>query len=186
MARKQMHALDSLGHKAWKKGEGLLRHLQKPTGSRLRNKSLASVLGWSPFPLVDVSSSSFPLPLLICGYNCVSAKTLQSCLTLCNPLDCSPPGSPVMGFSRQEYWSELSCSLPGDLPDAGIEPVFLMSPALAGGLFIMSTTWEAPDSWVTFISWRKCLWGCHPPLVQGLVSHGGISVWRVWLSSFMI
>ena len=27
------------------------------------------------------------------------------------------------GFSRQEYWSGLSCSLPGDLPDAGIKPV---------------------------------------------------------------
>ena len=27
-----------------------------------------------------------------------------------------------MGFSRQEYWSELPCSPPGDLPDPGIEP----------------------------------------------------------------
>ena len=27
-----------------------------------------------------------------------------------------------MGFSRQEYWSELSCLSPGDLPDPGIEP----------------------------------------------------------------
>ena len=32
-----------------------------------------------------------------------------------------------MGFSRQEYWSRLSCSLPGDLPDPGIKPG---SPAL--------------------------------------------------------
>ena len=29
----------------------------------------------------------------------------QSCLTLCNPMDYSPPGSSIMEFSRQEYWS---------------------------------------------------------------------------------
>ena len=35
-------------------------------------------------------------------------------------LDCSPPGfSLSMGFSRQEYWSGLSCPLPGDVPDQG-------------------------------------------------------------------
>ena len=33
-----------------------------------------------------------------------------------------------MGFSRQEYWSELPCPPPGDLPDPGIKPTSLMSP----------------------------------------------------------
>ena len=47
------------------------------------------------------------------------------------------------GFSRQEYWSVLPGPLPGDPPDPGIEPVSLMSPALAGGFFTSSTTWEA-------------------------------------------
>ena len=51
----------------------------------------------------------------------------QSCLTLYDPLDCSPPGSSVHGFSRQEYWSGLPFPPPGDLPDPGIEPE---SPAL--------------------------------------------------------
>ena len=37
-----------------------------------------------------------------------------------------------MGFSRQEYWSGLPCPPPGDLPNPGIEPTSLMSPALAG------------------------------------------------------
>ena len=37
-----------------------------------------------------------------------------------------------MGFPRQEYWSGLPLSSPGDLPDPGIEPV---TPALAGGFF---------------------------------------------------
>jgi len=45
-----------------------------------------------------------------------------------------------MGFSRQEYWSGLPCPPLGDLPDPGIEPLSLMSPALAGGFF--TTSWE--------------------------------------------
>ena len=36
-----------------------------------------------------------------------AAKSLQLCLTLCDPIDGSPPGSPSLGFSRQEYWSGL-------------------------------------------------------------------------------
>ena len=45
-------------------------------------------------------------------------------------------------FSRQEYWSGLSCPPPGDLPDPGIDPTSLTSPALAGGFFATSATWE--------------------------------------------
>ena len=48
-----------------------------------------------------------------------------------------------LGFSRQEYWSGLPCPPPGDLPDPGIELVSLMSPALTGGFFTTSATWEA-------------------------------------------
>ena len=40
-----------------------------------------------------------------------------------------------MGFSRQEYWSGLPCPPPGDLPNPGIEPTSLTSPALAGRFF---------------------------------------------------
>ena len=38
-------------------------------------------------------------------------------------------------FSRQEYWSGLLFSTPGDLPDPGIKPTSLASPELAGGFF---------------------------------------------------
>ena len=48
-----------------------------------------------------------------------------------------------MEFSRQEYWSGLPCPPPGDLPNLGIKPTSLTSPALAGGFFTASTTWEA-------------------------------------------
>ena len=69
------------------------------------------------------------------------AKSLQSCPTLCNPLDCSPPGSSVPGFSGQEHWSDLPCPPPGDLPNPGIELESLMSPALAGRFFTTSAIW---------------------------------------------
>ena len=48
-----------------------------------------------------------------------------------------------MGCSRQEYWSGLPCPPPRDFPEPVIELGSLMSPALAGGFFTTSTTWEA-------------------------------------------
>ena len=36
-----------------------------------------------------------------------AAKSFQSCLTLCDPINGSPPGSLSLGFSRQEHWSGL-------------------------------------------------------------------------------
>ena len=55
------------------------------------------------------------------------AKSLQWCPTLCDPMDCSCQSPLSMGFSRQEYWSGLSCPPPGDLPDPGIKPTFLIA-----------------------------------------------------------
>ena len=40
-----------------------------------------------------------------------------------------------MELSRQEYWSELLFPTPGNIPDPGIEPESLVSPALAGRFF---------------------------------------------------
>ena len=55
---------------------------------------------------------SFPLLLTAINphwkvYNLfkVKVKVAQSCPTLCDPMDCSLPGSSSMGFSRQEDWS---------------------------------------------------------------------------------
>ena len=54
------------------------------------------------------------------------------------------PEAPLsMGFSRQEYWRRLPLPSLGDLPNPGIEPMSLTSPALAGRFFTISTTWEA-------------------------------------------
>ena len=48
-----------------------------------------------------------------------------------------------MEFSRQEYWSGLSCPPPGDLPSPGMEPTTPASPALANEFFTISATWKA-------------------------------------------
>ena len=58
----------------------------------------------------------------------------QSCLTLWNPMDYKPPGSSAMAFSRQEYWSGLLFSSPGNLPDPRIKPESLALPELTDSL----------------------------------------------------
>ena len=67
-----------------------------------------------------------------------------------------------MEFSRQEYWSGLPCPPPGDLPDPGTEPVSLLSPALAGGFFTTSATWEAPAAASAAKSLQSCPTLCDP------------------------
>ena len=57
---------------------------------------------------------------------------------------CQAPLS--MGLPRQDYWSGLPLLSPGDLPDPGIEPTSLKSPALAGRFFTTNATWEALPS----------------------------------------
>ena len=73
---------------------------------------------------------------------CACMLNRFSHVQLCDPMDQSLPGSSVMGFSRQEYWSGLPCPPPGDLPNPGIEPEYLMSPALASMFFTTSITWK--------------------------------------------
>ena len=73
----------------------------------------------------------------------VHAKSLQFGLTVCDPVNCSLQAPLSMGFSRQEYWSGSSYPSPGGLPDPGIKPVSLTSPALAGVFFTISAIWEA-------------------------------------------
>ena len=66
----------------------------------------------------------------------------QSHPTLCIPWTVAHQAPLSVGFSKKEYWSGLPCPSPGDLPNPGIEPSSLMSPALAGRFFTISTTWE--------------------------------------------
>ena len=72
------------------------------------------------------------------------AKLLQSCPTLRNPMDHSPPGFSVHGILQAKMleWVAMPSSRGSSNP--GIESMSLMYPALAGGFFTTSATWEAP------------------------------------------
>ena len=63
-------------------------------------------------------------------YYCVLVT--ESCLTLCDPMDCSLPGSSVRGISQARILEWVAMPFPWDLPHSGIEPI---SPALADGFF---------------------------------------------------
>ena len=71
-------------------------------------------------------------------------KLLQSCPTLRNPMDHSPPGFSVHGILQAKMleWVAMPSSRASSNP--GIESMSLMYPALAGGFFTTSATWEAP------------------------------------------
>ena len=72
----------------------------------------------------------------------IVALVAQPCLTLCDTMDCSPPGSFVHGI-LQARTLELPCPPAGDLPNSEIKFLSLLSPALAGRFFTTSATWEA-------------------------------------------
>ena len=69
----------------------------------------------------------------VCMYVCVCA--LSRVRLFMTPWTVTRQVHLSMEFSRQEYQSELPFTSPGDLPDSGIEPVSLVSPALAGRFF---------------------------------------------------
>ena len=74
---------------------------------------------------------------------CICVQSLQSCLTLCNPMDCSPQSSSVHGILQLRVLDRLPNPPAGDLPDPRIKPASSVSPALAGRFFTTGTTWEA-------------------------------------------
>ena len=81
----------------------------------------------------------------------------QSCASLCNPMDHSPPAPLSMGFLKQEYWNVLPFPPPGDLPNTGIKPASFVFPVLAAGFFTTSATCQT-DSLNSFH---------HPPWIPG-------------------
>ena len=109
----------------------------------------------SPFKSVSslrptVPSFHWPPPRTATLHQGMCAKSLQSCPTLCNPMDCSLPGSSVHGILQARILQWVACPPPGDLPDPGIEPVSLPSPALAGGFFTINATWEASPAMLLY------------------------------------
>ena len=74
----------------------------------------------------------------------LQAKSLQLCPALCDPMDYSLPGSSVHAILQARILECVVMPSSGDLPNPGIEPTPLMSPALAGRFFTTSATREAP------------------------------------------
>ena len=84
------------------------------------------------------------LPLNIFLYQCMPAMSLQSRPTLCNSMDCSPPGSSVYGILQVRIleWVAMPSSR-GIFPTQGLNSCLLSLPAFAGRFFTTSSTWEA-------------------------------------------
>ena len=82
--------------------------------------------------------TTFTLPMrklkirLMCACSLVNAKLPQSCLTLCDPMNCSLSGSSVHRILQEKNTSGSPCPSPGDLHNPRIEPGAVLSPALAG------------------------------------------------------
>ena len=106
--------------------------------------------------LLSVSASHWDLsPVILCKltpslpYYCCfplpPCQLLQSCLTLCNSMDCDPPGSSAHGDSPSKN-TGVGCHtlFQGTFLTQGSKLCLFMSPALAGRFFTTSTTWEAP------------------------------------------
>ena len=73
----------------------------------------------------------------------LSASLFQSCPTLGDPMDCSPPASSVHGILQANILQWVAIPSPGDFPNSGIELMSLTSPTLAGGFFTTSAAREA-------------------------------------------
>ena len=138
------------------------------------------------YPIVH-RTSSYSKQLCVCSVT-------QSCLSLCELMDCSPPASSTYEIFQARILEWVAISIPGDLSDLGIEPTSPVSPALAGGFF----TTEPPRKpyrkelpgpkcrscwgWRLWLSWSQ---GFSPFLLDVLwlyISHRG--VWFIFSSSF--
>ena len=97
-----------------------------------------------PFPaLFSVGFAWFLLPpiwcllffLLLLQNACICAKSLQSCPTLCHPMDCSPSDSSVHGILQARILEWVGIPFSGDLPDSVTKP---RSPALQADSLLLS------------------------------------------------
>ena len=73
----------------------------------------------------------FPGCVCVCVYS-----FSQSCQTLCDPMDCSPPGSSLHGIFQAKMLKQVAIFYPRVLPDTGIET------ALVGGFFTIAPPWN--------------------------------------------
>ena len=116
-------------------------HLNHPLWSRRKKKQKAQHTGTRERCCLP-PARTLQLPLLETLASCVCVKPLQSCRTVCDPVNCSPPGSSVHESLQVRILEWVARLFSGDLPDPGIKPASLMSPALAGRFVTTRATWE--------------------------------------------
>ena len=109
--------------------------------SAFKHAQSSNILKWSllPMPVLWEGCPMLTTPI----FSCVRAESLQSCPTLCNPTDCSLPGSSVHRIlqARILEWVAISSSRGSSRPRD--QTHISVSPALAGGFFTTHATWKA-------------------------------------------
>ena len=117
------------------------------------------------------------------SYAAAAAKSFQSCLTLCNPIDGSPPGSPVPGIlqARVLEWGAIAFSrntgdtnsIPGSGRSAGEGIGYPLQYSWAS--FVAQLVNNPPamrETWVQSLGWED-------PLEKGKATHWSILAWRI-------
>ena len=111
-------------------------------------------LPWQQVKILFLGESNGKVKFLL--VTCARAKLPQSCLPLCDQMDCRLPGSSVLGIiqARILEWVAMPSSRGSSWPRD--QTHIFTSPALAGGFFTTSNTWEALDShnWVLILVTR--------------------------------
>ena len=87
---------------------------------------------------------------------CVHADLLQLCLTLCDPVDCSPPGSSAHGILQSRILEWVAAPSSRGSSRLRDRTHVSVSPSLIGGFFTTSATWEAPWVEISYSSEREC------------------------------
>ena len=109
--------------------------------SAFKHAQSSNILKWSllPMPVLWEGCPMLTTPV----FSCVHAESLQSCPTLCDPTDCSLPGSSVHRIlqARMLAWVAISSSRGSSRPRD--QTHISVSPALAGGFFTTHATWKA-------------------------------------------
>ena len=76
------------------------------------------------------------------------SEVTQSCPTLSDPMDCSPPGSSIHGFSRQEYWSGMPLPSPNG-PTTGSNLLFSKARMMGNIISLHKPSLQSPQQRVT-------------------------------------
>ena len=102
----------------------------------------------------------------------VKVKSLSQCPTICDPMDCNPPGSSVHGIFQARILDWVAISFSRDLPNRGIEPGY---PALQADALPSEPSRPSFNPWVGKIPWRR-KWQPAPVFWPGEF-HGLYSPW---------